>query len=95
MRVHALSKKRVRWISTCGQGRTRGCFALQVISCEMVEAVGHENLPGYFAAIARALRPGGLAVIQVGAASARSDLLRRRQTQRPSSSHAVKRRFLY
>ena len=32
----------------------------------MVEAVGHENLPNYFAAIARALRPGGLAVIQVG-----------------------------
>ena len=68
---------------------------LQVISCEMVEAVGHENLLCYFAAIARALRPGGLAVIQVGAALACSDLFRRCQTQRPSSLHAVKRRFLY
>ncbi|KAK9821949.1 hypothetical protein WJX81_001503 [Elliptochloris bilobata] len=36
----------------------------KVISCEMVEAVGHENLPTYFSAISRALRPGGLAVIQ-------------------------------
>lgn len=31
----------------------------------MVEAVGHENLLAYFAAIAQSLRPGGCAVIQV------------------------------
>jgi cyclopropane-fatty-acyl-phospholipid synthase len=35
-----------------------------VLSCEMVEAVGHEHLPSYFAAIGRLLRPGGRAVLQ-------------------------------
>ncbi|KAK9863387.1 hypothetical protein WJX84_002368 [Apatococcus fuscideae] len=30
----------------------------------MIEAVGHENLPAYFHAIGRALRPGGKAAIQ-------------------------------
>lgn len=36
----------------------------RVVSVEMVEAVGHENLPGYFATIERLLAPGGHAVIQ-------------------------------
>ncbi|MBN9417543.1 MAG: DUF1365 family protein [Candidatus Eremiobacteraeota bacterium] len=37
----------------------------RVISCEMLEAVGHENLPRYFGAVERLLRPEGLAVLQV------------------------------
>lgn len=37
----------------------------QVVSCEMIEAVGHENLPAYFQAISTFLKPGGQAVIQV------------------------------
>ena len=36
----------------------------KVVSIEMIEAVGHENLPVYFQAIGRALRPGGRAVLQ-------------------------------
>lgn len=36
----------------------------RVVSIEMYEAVGEEYWPTYFAAIARALRPGGLAAIQ-------------------------------
>lgn len=35
------------------------------VSIEMIEAVGHEHLPSYFATINAALRPGGKAVIQV------------------------------
>ena len=35
-----------------------------VVSIEMYEAVGEEFWPGYFAAIARALKPGGRAAIQ-------------------------------
>lgn len=37
----------------------------RIVSVEMLEAVGHENLPRYFAACERLLRPGGRAVIQV------------------------------
>ena len=37
----------------------------QVVSCEMIEAVGHENLPAYFRAISGFLKPGGRVVIQV------------------------------
>ncbi|MBS2040004.1 DUF1365 family protein, partial [bacterium] len=37
----------------------------RVISCEMLEAVGHENLPAYFGALERLLRPEGLVVLQV------------------------------
>ncbi|KAH8072940.1 hypothetical protein JL720_11029 [Aureococcus anophagefferens] len=37
----------------------------RVLSCEMIEAVGHEFLPGYFAAIHGALRGGGAAALQV------------------------------
>lgn len=36
----------------------------RVVSIEMIEAVGHENLGAYFGAIDRALKEGGLAVIQ-------------------------------
>lgn len=37
----------------------------RVISVEMLEAVGHEYLGAYFAAVDKALKPCGLAVIQV------------------------------
>jgi cyclopropane-fatty-acyl-phospholipid synthase len=36
-----------------------------IISCEMLEAVGHEYLPAYFHHVARLLAPSGIAVIQV------------------------------
>jgi cyclopropane-fatty-acyl-phospholipid synthase len=36
----------------------------RVVSIEMYEAVGEQYWPGYFAAIARALKPGGRAAIQ-------------------------------
>lgn len=35
-----------------------------IVSCEMIEAVGHEYLESYFATIARSLKPGGKAVLQ-------------------------------
>lgn len=35
-----------------------------VVSCEMIEAVGHEFLQGYFAMIRQSLKPGAKAVIQ-------------------------------
>jgi len=36
----------------------------KVVSIEMVEAVGHEFLPGYFKSINQCLRPGGVAALQ-------------------------------
>lgn len=36
----------------------------KVLSCEMIEAVGKEFLPSYFATIQNCLKPGGTAVIQ-------------------------------
>ena len=36
-----------------------------VISCEMIEAVGHEHLPSFFSTLGRMLKPGGRAVLQV------------------------------
>lgn len=42
----------------------RGQFS-RIVSIEMLEAVGHTNLPAYFAAIDRLLAPGGRAVVQV------------------------------
>lgn len=36
-----------------------------IVSCEMLEAVGHENLPAYFAVLDRCLKPGGRASVQV------------------------------
>ncbi len=41
----------------------RGTFD-RVVSCEMLEAVGHDYLPLYFAQLGRALVPGGRAVVQ-------------------------------
>ena len=35
-----------------------------IVSIEMLEAVGHEHLPGYFATCERVLRPGGKLAIQ-------------------------------
>jgi len=40
-----------------------GSFS-KVVSCEMIEAVGHEFLPAYFSAIDECLKPGGKASIQ-------------------------------
>lgn len=37
----------------------------RVISCEMIEAVGHEHLDAYFATVGAALKPGGKAVLQI------------------------------
>lgn len=37
----------------------------KIVSIEMLEAVGHEFLDGYFQTLARLLKPGGRAVIQV------------------------------
>ena len=36
----------------------------RLVSIEMIEAVGHENLPEYFGIIDRMLKPGGRAVLQ-------------------------------
>lgn len=36
-----------------------------VVSCEMIEAVGHEHLPIYFDIISQALKPGGYFAMQV------------------------------
>jgi cyclopropane fatty-acyl-phospholipid synthase-like methyltransferase len=37
----------------------------RIVSCEMLEAVGHEHLPQYFRVVGRLLKPGGRAVVQV------------------------------
>jgi cyclopropane-fatty-acyl-phospholipid synthase len=42
----------------------RGQFS-RIVSIEMLEAVGHSNLPAYFEAMDRLLAPGGRAVVQV------------------------------
>ena len=34
------------------------------VSCEMIEAVGHEHLPGYFKMLSTMIRPGGRVAIQ-------------------------------
>ncbi len=43
--------------------RVQGSFD-RIVSIEMLEAVGHENLPDYFAALDRLLKPNGLVAIQ-------------------------------
>ena len=69
---HRLARERVR---EAGLGEridirledyrhVRGVFS-RIVSIEMLEAVGHVNLPAYFEAIDRLLAPGGRAVIQV------------------------------
>jgi len=47
----------------CDYRKLEGRFD-RLISCEMLEAVGHENLPGYFAVLERLLRPEGVVVLQ-------------------------------
>ena len=37
----------------------------KVISIEMLEAVGHEHLPSFFQTVSAALKPGGVAAVQV------------------------------
>jgi Mycolic acid cyclopropane synthetase len=37
----------------------------RIISCEMIEAVGHNYLPSYFAAVERLLAPDGVFVMEV------------------------------
>lgn len=51
-------------IELCDYRQARGTYD-RVVSIEMLEAVGHEYLGAYFAAIDRLLAPGGRAVIQV------------------------------
>lgn len=36
-----------------------------VVSCEMIEAVGHEHLDTYFDVVGACLKPGGLFAMQV------------------------------
>ncbi len=36
----------------------------RIVSIEMIEAVGHENMPTYFSTLQKALKPGGLFVLQ-------------------------------
>ena len=42
---------------------------LQVVSCEMIEAVGHEHMEAYFRTLGAMVKPGGRVVIQVGGSS--------------------------
>jgi cyclopropane-fatty-acyl-phospholipid synthase len=51
-------------VQTTDYRQVDGAFD-RIVSVEMLEAVGHENLETYFAACDRLLRPGGRAVIQV------------------------------
>jgi cyclopropane-fatty-acyl-phospholipid synthase len=44
--------------------RFGSCSFSKIVSIEMIEAVGHDYLPGYFAAIDECLRPGGKAALQ-------------------------------
>ena len=58
------------WHPACVQMRrdTPGAGTYdKVISCEMIEAVGHEHLAQYFKTINAMLKPGGRAAIQVRA----------------------------
>ena len=45
------------------------CAGLQVVSCEMIEQVGHADLPAFFQVVSAALKPGGKAAIQASRAS--------------------------
>jgi cyclopropane-fatty-acyl-phospholipid synthase len=69
---HAWATRRVREeglddrisIELTDYRHVQGCFSA-IVSIEMLEAVGHRNLPVYFAALDRLLSPGGRAVLQV------------------------------
>ena len=51
-------------IEFCDYRDVQGTYD-KVVSIEMLEAVGHEHLPSFFGVVSRALKPGGLAAIQV------------------------------
>lgn len=51
-------------IRFCDYRHVVGTFD-KIVSCEMLEAVGHEHLATYFDVLARHLKPGGLAAVQV------------------------------
>ena len=55
--------ERIR-IELCDYRQMRGSYS-RVVSIEMLEAVGHEYLGAYFAALDQVLAPGGRGVIQV------------------------------
>ena len=50
-------------VKLCDYRQLQGSFD-RILSCEMLEAVGHENLPTYFASLERLLSPHGLVVLQ-------------------------------
>ncbi len=51
-------------IEFCDYRKITGTYD-RIVSIEMLEAVGHENLGAYFAVCDRALKPGGIGVLQV------------------------------
>jgi cyclopropane-fatty-acyl-phospholipid synthase len=51
-------------VQLCDYRSARGTYD-RIVSIEMLEAVGHENLPTYFEVCGRLLQPGGRAVVQV------------------------------
>lgn len=69
---HDYAVKRVRdaglqdriGIQLCDYRHLKGRFD-RIVSIEMLEAVGHRNLPDFFAACDRVLKPNGLLVLQV------------------------------
>jgi len=70
-RQHALATRRVReagldgrvTVLLCDYRDLRGRYD-KLVSIEMVEAVGHQFLDGYFRRCAQLLAPGGLALVQ-------------------------------
>lgn len=63
-RVAAAGLSHLIDIQICDYRDVRGTFD-KVMSIEMLEAVGHEHLPSFFATVHRVLKPGGKAAIQV------------------------------
>ena len=51
-------------IELCDYRHVKGKFD-KVVSIEMLEAVGADHLASFFSAVSRALKPGGIAAIQV------------------------------
>lgn len=79
-RVHSITLSNEQYVEACLRAEKAGVadrvtFEIRdyrdvegqydrVVSIEMYEAVGEEYWPGYFKAIAKALKPGGIAAIQ-------------------------------
>mmetsp|Transcript_20913 Transcript_20913/g.47922 ORF Transcript_20913/g.47922 Transcript_20913/m.47922 type:complete len:1441 (-) Transcript_20913:534-4856(-) len=63
-RVENLGLSHLVELKFCDYRKVEGTFD-KVVSIEMLEAVGHENLPVFFEVVSRALKPGGIAAIQV------------------------------